>query len=69
MCLLATKLSPSFLGADEGPLKSMISDLIVQANDSFNGRLHLQHLEEDKNPPKGLALKLPLILPLKFFCL
>ena len=56
MCLIATKLSPSFLGADEGPLKSMISDLIVQANDSFNGRLHLQHLEEDKNPSKGLTL-------------
>ena len=39
----------------------MISDLIREANDTFNGRLHLQHVEKDKNPPKGISLKMPLI--------
>ena len=55
--ILATKFSPSFLGSDEGPIKSMISDLIREANDTFNGRLHLQHVENEKNPPKGKSHK------------
>ena len=49
----ATKLSSSFLGTDEEPIKSMMSDLIREANDTLNGRLSLLHLEQEQNPPKS----------------
>ena len=47
----------------------MISDLVKKANDTFNGRLHLQILEEDKNPSIGMSHeKFSLELLVTYFC-
>jgi len=49
---IVTKLESAFLGADEGPMKDLISNLISTANDTYNGRFHLQHLTAEEKPPK-----------------
>ena len=51
-----TKLESAFLGADEGPMKDLITDLISKANDTYNGRFHLQHLTADEQPKGNYRL-------------
>ena len=49
-----TKLDTALLGGDEGAVKDLISNLISTANDTYNGRFHLQHLTADEKPGKGI---------------
>ena len=35
-------------------MKDLISNLISTANDTYNGRFHLQHLTAEEKPPKGI---------------
>ena len=47
-----TMLESTYLGGDEESMKSLISNLISIANNTYNGRFQLQHLSmTDKLPP------------------
>ena len=53
---LETKLESAFLGSDEDGMKTLLSELISKANDTYNGRFHLKHLTADQKPSKGIFL-------------